>query len=99
MAVMAWTVQLLSAAPQLTEITLGRCSGSWAARLTAFRKPASVLGAKYTTIRAPGALAPTTSMSSITSPSGPLGSPVGLLRAPSTPTALTLGALIPAALK
>ena len=38
-----------------------------------------MLGAKYTATRAPGAIDPTTSISSITSPSGPSASPVGLL--------------------
>ena len=40
---------------------------------------------------APGATAPATSMSSATSVSGPLGSPVGAFCAPSTDTAITLG--------
>jgi hypothetical protein len=58
----------------------------------ASRNPASVLGAKYTTILAPGATAPITSISSMTSVSGPLVSPVGAFWAPSTETAVTVGA-------
>ena len=42
-------------------------------------------------MRAPVAIAPTTSMSSSTSPSALLGSPVGLFVAPSTDTAVTVG--------
>ena len=42
--------------------------------VTASIKPWSVFGAKYTAILGPGATAPRTSMSSMTSPSGPLGS-------------------------
>jgi len=52
---------------------------SWIEELSAPMNPSSVFGAKYTAIFAPGATAPATSMSSITSPSGPLGLPVGLL--------------------
>src|SRR5471030_2895635 len=57
----------------------------------ASRKPASVLGAKYTAIFACDAIAPTTSISSITSPSGPLASPLGEFCAWSTDTAVTVG--------
>ena len=57
-------------------------------------KPWSVLGAKYTTMATPGATAPTTSMSSITSPSAFWSAP-GVFCPPSTETAVTLGALRP----
>jgi hypothetical protein len=50
------------------------------------------LGAKYTAIFAPCAMAPNTSMSSNTSPSALFGSPTGWLLALSTETAVTLGA-------
>jgi hypothetical protein len=43
---MLWSVQLLSGAPQLIEITLGLFVVSWIAALTASRKPWSELGAK-----------------------------------------------------
>ena len=46
-----------------------------------------------------GAIAPATSISSSTSPSGPLESPVGVFAAPSTETAVTFGAEIPKFLK
>ena len=58
----------------------------------ASRNPASVLGAKYTAMLAPEATAPATSMSSMTSVSGPLVSPVGAFCPPSTETATTAGA-------
>src|SRR5450631_4533424 len=59
--------------------------------VTASRKPASVLGVKYTTMFAAGAIDPTTSMSSMTSPSGPFAAPVGEFVPWSTDTAETLG--------
>ena len=59
--------------------------------MIAFRKPASVFSAKYTTILAAGAIDPDTSISNITSPSGPFGSPVGLLLPLPTETADTVG--------
>src|SRR5262249_54602290 len=76
-AVIACSVQEDSGPPQLIEITEGLCVVSWIAVVTASRKPADVFGAKYTAMLALGAIAPLTSISSITSPSGPLGSPVG----------------------
>src|ERR1035441_2325946 len=73
---------------------------SCTAVVMASRKPWSVFGAKYTAILACAAMAPTTSMSSSTSPSALLGSPTGWLLAPSTEPAVTLGAgLIFSALK
>ena len=79
-----------SASPQLIEITDGPLWASCTAVVIASRKPAVVFGAKYTTIFAPGATAPTTSMSSITSPSAPCG-PSGTFPAPSTETDETSG--------
>ena len=76
-AVMACSVHADSGPPQLIDITDGLLVLSCTAVEIASRKPASVFGPKYTAIFAPGATAPTTSISSITSPSGPFASPVG----------------------
>ena len=66
-----------------------------AASEIASTKPWSPLfGAKYTSCAAPGAAAPITSMSRLTSTEAPLVSP-GLLDAPSTPTAVTDGVAMP----
>ena len=89
-AVRLWAAKPDSAWPQLMESRV--TSGSWTAAVMASRKPRSVLGAKNTLSRAPGARAPATSMSSSTSPSAPLGSPVGAFRPPSTDTLATVGA-------
>ena len=80
----------LSALPQLMETTDGRRVVSWMAVETASMKPWSVFGAKYTAMVVPGATPPSTSISSITSPSGPLGSP-GWFWALRTLTASTVG--------
>src|SRR5664280_2644524 len=93
-AVIACPVHDDSGPPQLIEITEGLFVASWTAVVMAFRNPASVFSAKYTTIFAPGAIAPTTSISSITSASGPLGSPVGVLLPFPTDTAVTRGVLV-----
>ena len=84
-------VQDASGPPQLMEITDGRFTASCTAVESASRNPASVFGAKYTTIFAAGAMAPAISISSITSASGPFGSPVGAFVAPSTETKVTFG--------
>src|SRR5208282_6879635 len=94
-AARACAVQELSGLPQLIETTEGRFAVSWRASLSPSRNPRSVLGAKYTTTRAPGATDPATSMSSSTSPSGPSGFPVGAFPAPSTETTVTFGAGTP----
>ena len=73
------------------DTTEGLFALSCTAVVMAFRNPASVFSAKYTTMLEPGAIDPQTSMSSITSPSGPLASPVGLLLPLPTETADTLG--------
>src|ERR1700733_368525 len=91
MAVIACAVQVDSGPPQLMEMTDGRLVVSWIAVVMASRKPASVLGLKYTTMFAAGAMDPTTSMSSMTSPSGPSTWPVGAFVPWSTDTAETLG--------
>src|SRR5579871_3873945 len=88
-----------SAFPQLMEMTEGWCSASCTAVVMASRKPRSLLGAKYTTIDAPGAMEPTTSISSITSRSGPEGSPVGAFCPPSTEMLDTWGSVTPNCLK
>jgi hypothetical protein len=80
-ALMACAVQVDSAPPQLMEMTSGLFAVSCIAVVTASRKPASVFGAKYTAMLQLGAIEPTISMSSMTSPSGPFALPVGLLRA------------------
>src|SRR5580698_2428177 len=64
-------VQLDSGPPQLIDRIDGLFTVSFTAWLMASRKPASVLGAKYTAMLAPEATEPTTSMSSMTSVSGP----------------------------
>jgi len=97
--VSACVVQADSGAPQLIDTTDGRRTVSCTAVVIASRNPWSVFGAKYTTIRAPLAIAPTTSMSSMTSPSAPLGSPVGAFRPRSTDTAVTDGVRRPRRLK
>ena len=79
MAVMDCAVHVDSGPPQLMEMTDGLLVVSWIAVVMASRKPASVFGLKYTAIRACGAIEPATSISSMTSPSGPSASPVGLL--------------------
>src|SRR3979490_787133 len=89
-AVRAWAVHWSSDWPQLM-LTADGVGVACTAVLTASRKPRSVFGAKYTSWLAPGASAPTTSMSSMTSPSAELGSPVGVFLPPSTSTALTCG--------
>ncbi len=99
MAVIACAVHDDSGPPQLMEITEGLCVVSCTAVVIASRKPASVLGAKYTTIFVCGAMAPTTSTSSMTSPSGPFASFVGLFAAWSTDTATTEGVATPRLLK
>src|SRR5581483_11219056 len=91
MACIACAVQLDSGPPQLIEITVGLCVVSCTAVVIASRKPWSVFGAKYTAIVAALASAPATSISSITSPSGPLASPVGEFWPPSTPIGTTVG--------
>ncbi len=53
-----------------------------------------MFGAKYATIFAPGATAPATSISSITSASGPFALPVGAFFAELTETLLTVGVVI-----
>src|SRR5262249_4248759 len=88
--VMAWAVQNTSGLPQLIEMTDGLFVASWTARVTASRNPFAVFGAKYTAIRAFGATAAATSMSSIASPSA-LSAVDGEFLAPSTRTATTLG--------
>src|SRR5580704_8539525 len=88
-------VHELSGPPQLMEMIEGFNLASCAAVVTASMNPWSVFGAKYTAICAAGAIAPATSMSSSTSPSGPLASPVGEFVAPSTETAVTFGVEIP----
>jgi hypothetical protein len=65
----------------------------------ASRNPASVLGVKYTTSVASGAIDPATSTSSITSPSGPSALPVGWLLPPSTETETSFGAVSPSEVK
>jgi len=80
---------------ELIDISDGLRIASCTAVVTASINPWSVLGAKYAAICAPGATAPTTSMSSCTSPSAPLGSPVGEFEAPSTETAVTFGVETP----
>ena len=91
--------QRASGAPQLIDSTEGWCVLSCRAWLMASAKPASELGAKYTASVAAGARAPAISMSSVTSPSGPLGSPPASGWAPSTDTATTCGAGTPSCLK
>ncbi len=98
MALRACAVHWSSLCPQLMLIAVG-VGLAWAAWVTASRKPSSVFGAKYTYCAAFGAIAPATSMSSSTSPSAPLGSPVGALEAPSTPTAVTDGVASPRLVK
>ena len=94
MAVRAWALHWSSLCPQLMLIAVG-AGVACAACVTASRKPASVFGAKYTSCRAAGAMAPATSMSSSTSPSAPFGSCPATLAAPSTPTAVTDGVASP----
>ena len=83
-----------SGPPQLIETTDGRWVVSLTAVETASMNPASVLGAKYTTIDAAGAIAPIISMSSITSPSALVSIP-GEFAPPSTLTAVTFGGASP----
>src|SRR5580704_1005497 len=97
--VSACCVQEDSGPPQLMETTLGWSLVSCTAVVSASRKPWSEFGVQYIAIRAEGATAPETSISSSTSPSAPLGSPVGEFVAPSTETAVTVGVLIPRFLK
>ncbi len=92
-------VHEFSGPPQLIEMIDGFSVASCTAVVTASMNPWSVFGAKYTAICAAGATAPDTSISSSTSPSGPLASPVGEFVAPSTDTAVTFGAEIPRPLK
>src|ERR1700751_1048084 len=94
MEVIACCVQDDSGPPQLIEMTEGLFVLSCTAVVIAFRNPASVLSAKYATILLPGAMAPATSISSITSPSGPSGLPVGSLLALPTDTADTVGVVL-----
>src|SRR5579883_829502 len=62
-------VQPDSGPPQLMEMTEGALPMSWTALVMASRKPLAVLVVKYTTMFAPGATAPATSISRATSPS------------------------------
>src|ERR1700735_800947 len=88
---MACCVHELSGPPQLMEMIEGRFVASWTAVVRASRKPLSVLVVKYTASCAAGATAPTISMSSSTSPSGPSGLPVGAFEPPSTGTTAIFG--------
>ncbi|WP_235202100.1 hypothetical protein [Ralstonia pickettii] len=81
------------------DTTEGRSLVSWMAALMACTKPAWVLTVKYTASVAPGAVAPPTSRSSTTSPSGPLGSPVGRFAPCPTGTAVTVGTGTPSSWK
>src|ERR1044071_1102911 len=96
---MAWFVQNFSGLPQLIETTDGLRTVSWMAALRALRTPAAVWATKKTAIFALRTSPPATSISSMTSPSGPLGLPVGELCAPDTETAVTLGLGIPSEAK
>src|ERR1700735_863958 len=87
----ACCVHELSGPPQLMEMIEGRFVVSWTAAVSASRKPRSVLVVKYTASCAAGAIAPTISTSSSTSPSGPSGSPVGEFGPPSTGMAVIFG--------
>ena len=98
-AVSACCVQELSGPPQLMETTAGFNVVSCTAVVSASRKPSSVLGVNYMAICAEGATDPAISISSSTSPSGPLASPVGEFVAPSTETEVTVGVLMPRFLK
>src|SRR5258708_3906867 len=90
-ACIAWGVQEDSGPPQLIETTEGlRCVSCTASEI-AWRKPSSVLGAKYTAIAALGAIAPATSISNITSPFASLVGPVGSFFPPSTDISITCG--------
>ena len=81
-----------SGPPQEIEMIVGLFSSSCTALVKASIKPSEVLSfvEKYTTILAPGAQAPTTSMSSATSPSA-LSAVLGELVALSTDTGTTVG--------
>jgi hypothetical protein len=89
-ACIACAVHCDSAAPQLIEMIDGARTWSWTAMVMASRKPRSVFGAKYTAMVAPGATAPATSMSSMTSPSA-LSGVEGEFCPPSTETAVIDG--------
>src|SRR5579859_7745058 len=84
-------VQESSDCPQLIEIAIGGGVAPAAAEIASTKPWSPLFGAKYTICAAPGAAAPMTSMSRLTSIDAPLGSP-GLFCAPSTLTALTDGA-------
>src|SRR6202040_2622645 len=80
--------------PQLIEIAIGGGLAATAAEIASTKPWSPLFGAKYTTCAAPGAAAPITSMSRLTSTDAPLVSP-GLFDAPSTPTAVIDGTAMP----
>src|SRR5580692_11879143 len=83
-------VQESSDCPQLIEMAIGAGVAPAASEIASTKPWSPLFGAKYTICAAPGAAAPMTSMSRLTSTDAPLVSP-GLLDAPSTPTALIDG--------
>ena len=80
--------------PQLIEIAIGAGLASAALEIASTKPWSPLFGAKYTSCAAPGAAAPMTSMSRLTSTSAPLVS-AGLLAAPSTLTAVIDGTAMP----
>ena len=94
MAERPWAVQESSDWPQLIEMAMGAGLACAASEIASTKPWSPLFGAKYTTCVAPGAAAPMTSMSRLTSTLAPLVSP-GLFDAPSTPTALIEGTAMP----
>src|ERR1700722_4652372 len=79
--------------PQLIEMAIGGGVAPTAAEIASTKPWSPLFGAKYTICAAPGAAAPITSMSRLTSTDAPLVSP-GSFSAPSTLTALIDGTAI-----
>ena len=80
--------------PQLIEMAIGAGVACAASEIASTKPWSPLFGAKYTTCAAPGAAAPMTSMSRLTSTEAPLVSP-GLLDAPSTLAAVMDGTARP----
>ena len=80
--------------PQLIEMAIGAGLACAASEIASTKPWSPLFGAKYTTCAAPGATAPMTSMSRLTSTSAPLVSP-GLFVAPSTLAAVIDGTAMP----